>query len=139
MSKNLLIAFLFAFVLMPSVSSIYAQSAPILYFCERYDSYDGEIGVSDRFTQGFLTVVVKSDYAMGLRDVSIQFDRYDHNSRRFKYYKKFAFTIDPDMKYVYFSKNDESDMSFDEPGFYRVYLLNKSDETIASSLVQIIE
>ncbi|SRR5690606_8307182 len=139
MSKNLLIAFVFVYVLLPAVSSVYAQSAPVLYFCERYDSYDGEIGISDRFTEGYLTVVVKSDYAMGLRDVSIQFDRFDQNSRRFKYYKKFNYTIEPDMKYVYFSKNDESDMSFDDPGFYRVYLLNKNDETIASALVQIIE
>ena len=135
---NLLVCF-FILLLITGVSSSFAQSAPVLYFCERYDDTDGEIGVSDRFTEGFLTVVVKSDYELGLRDVHIQFDRYDQAARRFKFYKKFDFTINPDMKYVFFAKNDESDMSFDEPGIYRVYLLNKSDETIASALVQIIE
>ncbi|WP_337867038.1 hypothetical protein [Ignavibacterium sp.] len=49
----------------------YAQSQPVLYFCERYDSRKGEVGVSDRFTTGSLTVMVKSDYALNLTDIAI--------------------------------------------------------------------
>jgi len=60
-------------------------------------------------------------------------------SRKFEYYKKFDYTVEPDMKYIYFSKNDESDMKFSEPGLYRVFLLNDDDETIASALIEIID
>ena len=116
----------------------YAQSQPVLYFCERYDEDDGEIGVSDRFTTGYLTVMVKSSTALGLTSVHIQFDRYNQSSGKFEFYKKFDYTIEKDMKYVFFKRNDDSDLSFDKPGFYRVYLLNKNDKTVASALVQII-
>jgi hypothetical protein len=30
-------------------------------------------------------------------------------------------------------------MSFDEPGFYRVYLLDDEDETVASAVIEIID
>lgn len=116
----------------------FAQESPVMYFCEKYGK-NGEVGISDRFTTGYLTVVVKSDYAMKLKDVSIQFDKYDFKRDKFEYYKKFNYTLKPDMKYVYFSKNDESDMSFDEPGFYRVFLLDEDDETVASAIVEIID
>jgi hypothetical protein len=42
------------------------------------------------------------------------------------------------MKYVYFAKNDESDMNFEDPGFYRVFLLDHRDKTVASALIEII-
>ena len=42
------------------------------------------------------------------------------------------------MKSVFFRKNDDSDLNFDKPGFFRVYLLDKNDKTVASSIVQII-
>ena len=130
--------FLFLFVMAAGTIS-YAQNEPVLYFCERYDSDDGEIGVADRFTTGYLTVMVKCDRALKLEDVSVQFDKWDAYTGKFKYYKKFDYTIERDMSYVFFTKNDESDMSFDEPGFYRVFLLDDDGETVASSLVQIIE
>jgi hypothetical protein len=43
------------------------------------------------------------------------------------------------MNYVYFSKNDESDVCFDDPGFYRVYLLDDQNNTKASAIVEIID
>jgi hypothetical protein len=42
------------------------------------------------------------------------------------------------MKYVFFNKNEDSDLSFDKPGIYRVFLLDNDDKTVASALVQII-
>ena len=48
-------------------SNTSAQAEPVLYFCEKYDDYDGEIGVSDRFTTGYITVMVKSDNALKVR------------------------------------------------------------------------
>ena len=53
-----------------------------MYFCEKYGR-DGEVGVSDRFTTGYLTVMVKSDYALRLDDVAIQLDKYNFRSGEF--------------------------------------------------------
>lgn len=135
--KNLIFLFLGVFLFFSNLS--FSQSEPVLYFCEKYDSRKGEVNVSDRFTRGAITVVVKSDYALDLEDVAIQYDKYNPSTGKFEFYKKFYFTIDPDMKYVYFSKNDESDMKFEEPGFYRVFLLDDLDKTVTSSLIEIIK
>ncbi len=82
--------------------------------------------------------MVKCDYALRLDDVSIQFDQYNERKGKFEYYKKFDYTVDRDMKYVFFSRNDDSDMEFEEPGFYRVFLLDDDDETVASAVIEII-
>jgi hypothetical protein len=116
----------------------YAQSEPVLYFCEKYTD-DGEVGVSDRFTTGYLTVMVKSSTELGLTNCHIQLDLYNESTGKFDFYKKFDYKIDSDSKYVFFTKNEDSDMSFEKPGFYRVFLLNKKDKTVASALVQIVE
>jgi hypothetical protein len=115
-----------------------AQSEPVMYFCERYDDVLGEVDISDRFYPGYLTVMVKAATAMGLSEVSIQFDKYDCRTGSFNFYKKFNYTVSPDMKYVYFARNAESDMSFDDVGIYRVFLLNSSNKTVASALIEII-
>ena len=70
-------------------STVFAQNEPVLYFCEKYGR-NGEVGVSDRFTTGYLTVMVKSDYALGLEDVSIQFDKYNYRRDEFEFYKKWS-------------------------------------------------
>ena len=139
--KNLNYTFLvlmfFSFLVVNT--TVFAQSEPVVYFCERYDDYDGEIGVSDRFTTGYITVMVKCDYALRLRDVSVQYDKYNFRTGKFEYYKKFDFSVDPDMKYIFFERNDESDMEFEDPGFYRVFLLDEDGKTISSGLVEIID
>ncbi|KAA0208440.1 MAG: hypothetical protein OZ913_01745 [Ignavibacteriaceae bacterium] len=111
-----------------------AQTSPVLYFCESYGSY-GEIGISDRFTTGYLTVMVKADDPLGLSDVSIQFDKYNPSTKSFAYYKKFPYNVTPDMNYIYFSGDD---LSFDTPGIYRVFLLDDSGNTVTSGLIEII-
>ena len=131
-----LLLLLISFVAMSS--PVFAQSEPVMYFCERYDSYDGEIGVSDRFTTGYVTVMVKCDYELRLKDVHIQFDKYNERSGNFDYYKKFDYTVEPDMKYIFFARNSDSDLEFEEPGFYRVFLLDNRDKTIASAVIEII-
>jgi hypothetical protein len=138
MKKSLaLFVILFAFMLGTN-QNLFAQNEPVMYFCEKYGN-NGEVGVSDRFTTGYLTVMVKCDYALDLEDVSIQFDRYNTRTRKFEFYKKYDYVIDRDMKYVYFAKNDESDMKFEDPGFYRVFLLDDRDKTVASALIEIID
>lgn len=133
----LLFAVLFSLTLGLS-ENIFAQNEPVLYFCEKYGK-NGEVGVSDRFTTGYLTVMVKCDYALELEDVKIQFDKYNPRTKQFEYYKNFSYVVEPDMSYIYFSKNDESDMKFEDPGFYRVFLLDDDDKTVASALIEIIE
>jgi hypothetical protein len=120
-------------------SNTFAQSEPVMYFCERYDSDDGEIGVRDRYSTGPVTVMVKCDYALKLDDVSIQYDKYNDRTGKFEFYKKFSFDIDRDMSYIFFEQNDDSDMRFDDEGFYRVFLLDEDDKTIASALIEIID
>lgn len=137
MKKLLLFVLLFAGLGFKAELS--AQNEPVLYFCERYDSDKGEIGVSDRFTTGYLTVMVKCDHALGLEDVHIQFDKYNFRTGEFDYYKKFDYTVEKDMSYVFFAKNSDSDLKFAEPGFYRVFLLDSDDSTVASALIEIIE
>jgi hypothetical protein len=138
--KNIRFLFpiLFLLILTGTQTKCYAQSEPVLYFCEKYGD-DGEVGVSDRFTIGYLTVMVKSSTSLGLTNCHIQLDRYSQSSGNFEFYKKFDYKIDPDQKYVFFAKNEDSDMSFEKPGIYRVFLLDKKDKTVASALVQIIE
>jgi hypothetical protein len=119
-------------------SNTFAQSEPVMYFCERYDDYDGEIGVSDRFTTGYITVMVKADDPLRLKNVAIQYDKFNKRNGKFEYYKKFYFSISRDMKYIFFERNDENDMEFDEAGFYRVFLLDEDDRTVTSALIEII-
>lgn len=118
-------------------NSIFAQAEPVLYFCEKYGN-DGEEGVSDRFTTGYLTVMVKCDHTLDLKNVKVQFDKFNNRTREFEFYKNYNYVIERDMKYVFFEKNDESDLKFEEPGFYRVFLLDDNDKTVASALIEII-
>lgn len=118
-------------------SNVQAQNGPVLYFCEKYGN-DGEVGISDRFTTGYLTVMVKCDYALGLTNCNIQFDKYNVTSKTFEYYKKFSYVVEPTMKYIFFAKNSTSDMKFSDPGIYRVFLLDGSGSTVTSSLIEVI-
>ena len=136
---NLLLLFTMFLSFAAMYTNTFAQSEPVMYFCEKYDDYDGEIGVSDRFTTGYITVMVKSDSELRLKDVAIQYDKYNERNGKFEYYKKFYFTISRDMKYVFFARNDESDMEFEEPGFYRVFLLDEDDNTVTSAIIEIID
>ncbi|MBS1493846.1 MAG: hypothetical protein JST55_10055 [Bacteroidetes bacterium] len=112
----------------------YAQNGPVMYFCSSYGS-SGEIDISDRFTTGYLTVMVKCSYALGLSDCHIQFDKLNMNTGKFDYYKKFPYTVSPDMSYIYF---EGEDLSFDKSGIYRVFLLDSKDRTVTSALIEII-
>ena len=106
MKRSFLLFFAFAaFFTSGFLTTTFAQNEPVLYFCERYDSDDGEIGVADRFTTGYLTVMVKSDNKLNLEDVHIQFDKFNSKNKKFEFYKKFDYVIERDMSYVFFAKN----------------------------------
>lgn len=131
------ISLLLFIILIIAGSNIQSQNKPVLYFCETYGA-EGEVGISDRFTVGKITLMVKSYYPIGEEHIVIQFDRYNPALNIFEFYKTFSYTIEPTSKYVFFSTNEESDLSFDDPGFYRVFLLNTNNEVITSSLVEIV-
>ena len=116
-------------------SNSYAQSQPVLYLCESYDSENGEVGISDRFTTGYLTVMVKCKYELGLSSVTVQFDKYDCSTGSFKYYSKFNYNVKPSMNYIFF---EGTDLNFKTPGIYRVFLLDEYGKTVTSGLVEII-
>jgi len=130
------IKFLFSAVVLLIVlgftANIKAQNGPAMYFCENYGS-NGEQSISDRFYTGEVTVMVKCDYALGLRDVIVQFDKY--NGYSFDYFKKVDFDVTPDMKYIYFSSKD---LRVDSPGIYRCFLLDSKRNTVASALIEFI-
>ena len=118
-------------------SSSIAQSKPVLYFCENYTA-DGEVGISDIFTTGYITIMIKCDYPLGLTDCNIEYDKLNLSTNQFSLYKKFDFVVKPELSYIFFSRTDNSDLSFDEPGIYRVLLRDNYNERIASSLIQIV-
>lgn len=118
MKKKFLALFVFVMLFFPGLlNTVFAQNEPVLYFCEKYDSKKGEVGVSDRFTTGYLTVMVKSDNALNLEDVHIQFDKLNERNKKFEFYKKFDYVIEPDMSYVFFAKNSDSDLKLKKPVF----------------------
>ncbi|MBZ0203640.1 MAG: hypothetical protein IT281_04990 [Ignavibacteria bacterium] len=133
MTKFKLVLGLFAMILMLGFTSgLKAQNGPAMYFCESYGS-GGEVNISDRFYTGKITVMVKCDYALGLKDCAIQLDKY--NGYGFDYYKKVDFDVTADMKYIYF---ESSDLRVDSPGIYRCFLLDNRKNTVASALVEFI-
>jgi len=115
----------------------YAQSGPVMYFCEGY-RHGKEINISSNFTVGSLTVMVKSPKALGLADVVLEFEKYDTGQSDFVFYKKFDFTLNPEDAYICFSKTANNDLTITEPGFYRVVLLGQRGNVVTNSLVQIL-
>ncbi len=128
--SSLTLVLLFAAVVF--TARLNAQSGPVMYFCEKYDN--GEMGVDNRFTSGEVTVIVKSDYALGLKDVMIHLEKFNCSTLAFDADKNISFTVTPDKKYIVFNSKE---MSFETPGIYKVYLVDGSNKIITSALVQI--
>lgn len=63
--------------------------------------------------------MVKSDYE--LVDVHIQFDNLNECNKKFEFYKKFDYMIEPEMRYVLYLKNEDIDLKFEEPGCYSIF------------------
>jgi len=116
-----------------SIAFLAAQSCDLIYLCEDYDSVEGEINVGDRFYTGNLTAVVLLENPIYYTKIFIQLDKYNPREGDFSYYYDYEFDVDSDMDYIYFN-----DIYFGEAGFYRVFLLDPSKNTITSSLVEII-
>ncbi len=112
----------------------FAQSGPVMYFCEKYDN--GEYGVDNRFHTGAITVIVKSEYALGLKDANLHIEKYNFTTSAFEAVNNITFTVTPDKKYLAMASKD---LSFDAPGIYKIYLFDNSSKVITSALVEIVK
>lgn len=113
-----------------------------LYFCEEYDPVEGEIGNSDRFSTGWLTVMLdlrKSGKKIGVKDVEIRISKIkDASGKKIseKIIKTVKFTVEPDFEYIYFT--DKKNLKFDTPGTYKVTLMDKKGNLLAKGEVDIV-
>ena len=130
--KKIILLAVFALLTVAFLNNSFAQTRPVLYFCEKYDDARGEVGQSSTFSSGRLTVMVKWGEALNLTKCYVQLDKYNVSSEKFTFYSKTDFTLTRDMKYVFFSSKE---LSFDERGVYRVYLLDENNETVTTGIV----
>jgi hypothetical protein len=122
----------FIFLIIISCGNLFSQNKPLLYFCEKYDKIRGEIGQSSTFTPGQFTIMVKGERELGLEDVSIQIDAYNTVTEKFTFLREVKFKITPDMKYIFFSNDD---IRIDDPGVYRVYLLDSGGKSVTHGVI----
>jgi hypothetical protein len=102
-----------------------------LYFCEDY-LQDEEINVSDVFSIGRITVMVKTDEKIYDENVSLKLERIKENGDK-EFVKTIKFTI-PIGKYFYFKHKD---LGFSKPGRYLVTMLGRDKSPIISGEVTI--
>ncbi|MCX7833479.1 MAG: serine/threonine protein kinase [Ignavibacteria bacterium] len=119
------------------------KTRPKLYFCETYDVDKGEIGVSNRFSPGYLTVMV--DYRpikknIGMKNVYIKItkikDEFGYDIKE-KSIRTVHFTVEPEWDYIYFF--DKKNINFKSAGTYKVYLLDKNYNYITHGIVEIVK
>ncbi len=112
-----------------------------LYFCEQYKNGE-EIGVSSRFTPGWLTVMVDTRPAgtkLGTGKVELRLSKIKDGAGKSiseKILKTVPFDVQADWDYTYFT--DKNDLKFDSPGTYRVVCQKKDGTPIASGEVEVV-
>ena len=112
-----------------------------LYFCERYDQEEGEIGVSDKFSPGYLTVMVDlrpSKKKIGMSEVKIKLTKIkdaDGKPISEKDIRTVPFTVQSSFDYIFFE--NKKDLKFTSPGTYRATLLDKKGNYLVSGEVEV--
>jgi hypothetical protein len=114
-----------------------------LYFCEDYDVANSEeIGVSNTFTPGWLTVMLDMRDAgrtIGCKKVYLDIykitDEEENNITPVKM-KRIEFTVSANYDYIFFKDTDK--LKFKTPGKYRVSLLDTQINIIAENTVKIV-
>jgi len=113
----------------------------LLYFCEDYVG-GKEIGKSDVFTPGYLTVMVDlrpANKTMETAKVELRLTKIkDEDGEKIseKIIETIPFEVQPDWDYTYFQ--DKKKLGFREPGTYKVTLLKTDGTPIASGNVKVI-
>lgn len=112
-----------------------------LYFCEQYLNGE-EIGVSKRFTPGWLTVMLDtrpSGTTLGTGKVELRLSKIKDasgSSISEKIIRTIPFDVQASWDYTYFT--DKKNLKFDSPGTYRVVCQKKDGTPIAEGEVEVI-
>jgi hypothetical protein len=112
-----------------------------LYFCEQYKNGE-EIGVSKKFTPGWLTVMVDlrpAGTTLGTGKVELRLTKIKDgagNSISEKILKTVPFDVQADWDYTYFT--DKDNLKFTSPGTYRVTCQKKDGTPIVSGEVEVV-
>lgn len=112
-----------------------------LYFCEQYKNGQ-EIGVSKRFTPGWLTVMVDlrpAGTTLGVGKVELRLTKIKDasgSSISEKIIKTIPFDVQADWDYTYFT--DKTNLKFTSPGTYRVTCQKKDGTPIVSGEVEVV-
>lgn len=132
--SGLTLIFFSLFILFGLSAKSFAQNGPVMYFCEKYDN--GEIGVDNRFHAGPITVIVRSEYALGLKDANLHIEKYNFTTSAFDVLNNIIFKVTPDKKYLALASKE---LSLDSQGIYKIYLFDNNSKVITSALVEIIK
>ena len=135
--KFILPALIFALLLIVSGSSnVYSQYVKndSLYFCEEYKDSQ-EIGNSDAFyitkDGGYITVMLRTVKGIGVTSVDIVIER-DVAGIKEKVATE-PFDVEANWDYIFFAN-----ITFKEPGKYKVSAVKKNGEIIASAYVNML-
>jgi len=98
-----------------------------LYFCERYVA--NEIGESDKFKPGKVTIMLKLQKAIGVSEVDINVTDLATG----KAVSTEPFTVQPSWDYIHFD-----DVEFKQKGKFKVSCLKKDGTVIVTGEIEII-
>ena len=118
-------------------TNINAQGEITLIVCEQYEMERGPIGAGSVFTPGYVTIVALATSPMYFEKVYVQYDKMNKGGT-YDFYKRFPFMFPDGNSIVYFSRVKTNDMEFNDIGFYTVFLLDRNENVIASTFVQIV-
>ncbi len=125
---KLILSFLLILILVTSCSLIKnILPGDKLYFIEKY-SNDNEIGESKKFPVGPVTVMVRLSKPIGVSSVDLNITDKSNDS----VIDTYPFTIQSDWKDIHFD-----DVSFKQPGKFKVSCLKKDGTIIVSGEVEI--
>jgi len=112
-----------------------------LYFCEQYKNGE-EIGVSKRFTPGWLTVMVDlrpAGKTLGTGKVELRISKIkDEDGKEIseKIIKTVPFSVQADWDYTYFEDHDN--IKFKTPGTYKVVCQKVDGTPIVEGQVEVV-
>lgn len=136
--KKLFFIILIFFV---SINLIAQPVSPQLYFCEMYA--DGiEIGVSTTFTTGCVTIMLDLrpiNKTIGMNKVFIKITKIADKDGYYPdeiFVDRIPFEVGPDWDYLFFENSER--LNFLEPGVFRVYCLDESNQIIANAFLKVI-
>lgn len=112
-----------------------------LYFCEQYKNGE-EVGVSKKFTPGWLTVMVDlrpAGKTLGTGKVELRISKVkDEDGKEIseRIIRTVPFSVQADWDYTYFE--DHKNIKFSDPGTYRVVCQKVDGSPIVAGEVEVV-